>query len=275
MWRRGLLLRPRCSFSAGQLQPTNVPFLIPSLGHDTKNKSFTMSGFEIAGIVLGSIPLLISALEHYDQGLSTIQRWRKYHRELQSLIRNLETEQVKLQNVCEKLLVGLVPASEIEAMIDSPLGDLWHREAVENKIRARLWKSWAVFAETVRSIAGAIVEMKDEIDSQQDGNSSRLRRGVFTLRRSRYEALLSTIRSGILNLENLTDRNMELEPDRRVRSQAKLFSVLRDVSSSFYRALRAGLSCSCKHHVSLGLQRRSATITPLDDDDEIIKDMSF
>ena len=29
-----------------------------------------MAGFEIAGIVLGSIPLVISALEHYADGVS-------------------------------------------------------------------------------------------------------------------------------------------------------------------------------------------------------------
>lgn len=30
-----------------------------------------MSGFEIVGVVLGSIPLLISALEHYSEGVSS------------------------------------------------------------------------------------------------------------------------------------------------------------------------------------------------------------
>jgi hypothetical protein len=29
-----------------------------------------MSGFEVAGIVLGAIPLVISALEHYGEGVS-------------------------------------------------------------------------------------------------------------------------------------------------------------------------------------------------------------
>jgi hypothetical protein len=28
-----------------------------------------MSGFEIAGVVLGSIPLIVSALEHYSDGV--------------------------------------------------------------------------------------------------------------------------------------------------------------------------------------------------------------
>ncbi|KAG7285372.1 hypothetical protein NEMBOFW57_009999 [Staphylotrichum longicolle] len=173
-----------------------------------------MSGFEIAGVVLGSIPLIISALEHYGNGLSTIQRWRRYQRELQSLVRNLQTEQVKLQNVIEKLLVGIASSSEIEALIDDPFGDLWRQETLETKIRFRLWSSSAVFTETVYDILKAIKEMKERIGPQGDGNVSRVRRGIFTLRRTRYEDLLSTIRTGVSNLENLTDRNIELEPSR-------------------------------------------------------------
>lgn len=234
-----------------------------------------MSGFEIAGVVLGSIPLIISALEHYGNGLSTIQRWRRYQRELQSLVRNLQTEQVKLQNVIEKLLVGIASSSEIEALIDDPFGDLWRQETLETKIRFRLWSSSAVFTETVYDILKAIKEMKERIGPQGDGNVSRVRRGIFTLRRTRYEDLLSTIRTGVSNLENLTDRNIELEPSRRVRSQTKLFSVLRDMSNSLYRALRASFRCSCKHHVGLKLQPRSANITPMDDVDGIMRDLSF
>ncbi|KAK5662143.1 hypothetical protein OQA88_8048 [Cercophora sp. LCS_1] len=234
-----------------------------------------MSGFEIAGVVLGSIPLLISALEHYGEGLSTIQRWRKYQRELQSLVRNLKTEQVKLQNVCEKLLVGLVPHSKIEDLIDDPLGDLWRQEDVERKIRARLWKSHSVFEETITEIKSAIDKMMAKIDAQNGGNVSELRRGIFTLRRSSYEELLSSIRNGVSQLENLTDRNIELEPERRVRSQTKLFWVLRDMANSFYRALRSSFGCSCSHDVGLELARRSADITPMDDNERIMKDLAF
>lgn len=236
-----------------------------------------MSGFEIAGIVLGSIPLVISALEHYSRGLSTIQRWRKYQRELQTLIRNLQTEQVKLQNVCEKLLVGVVPASEIEAMIDEPAGPLWRRDAVEARVRARLWKSYVVFQEIVVNISEAINEIQRGVNSQlDDGHASALRRGLFTLKHSRHADLISTIRRGVSDLENLTDRNIDLEPERRVRSQGKLIPVLRDMSTSFYRALRASFGCACKHQVGLELETRSATIAaPGDSHEEIMKALSF
>ena len=36
-----------------------------------------MSGFEIAGVVLGSIPLVIAALEHYADGVGMRLLWSK------------------------------------------------------------------------------------------------------------------------------------------------------------------------------------------------------
>lgn len=127
-----------------------------------------MSGFEVAGAVLGAIPLVISALEHYKNGVRTIQRWRRYDKELQCLIRNIETERVKLQNVCEKLLDGLVPPSQIDAMVENPGGDLWMNEEIQKKIRARLWRSWAVFEETLKDIQVAIMDISERVGSGID-----------------------------------------------------------------------------------------------------------
>lgn len=122
-----------------------------------------MSGFEVAGIVLGGIPLVISALEHYKNGVSLVQRYRRYERELQRLIRNLETEQVKLQNVCEKLLDGIVSPSLIDKMVENPGGELWSKQETQKAIRTRLWKSWDVFERTLRDIQTATDEMYDKL----------------------------------------------------------------------------------------------------------------
>lgn len=234
-----------------------------------------MSGFEIAGIVLGAIPLLISALENYGKGLSTLQRWRKYEGELRSLVRNLNTEEGRLQDVCEKLLYGLVPPSLIEQMISEPLGYLWRQENTKKKIRVRLWKRFDDFETNLRDLETAVDEMSKRIDSQRSGKVSEFKRAVFVLRRSTYTDLLATIKNCISNLESLIGRNIELEPARRVRSQGKLLRVLRDVSKSLHEALRFSLDCDCTHDVALGLERRAADITPLDDDEEITKDLLF
>jgi hypothetical protein len=128
-----------------------------------------MSGFEVAGVVLGGVPVIVSALKLYIEGASTLQRWRFYTRELKSLIRSLETEQTKLQNVYERLLVDIVPATKIEEMIHDPFGPLWMEEASATKIHQRLWRSAKVFHDNVLDMSDAIEEMKKKLDLDADG----------------------------------------------------------------------------------------------------------
>lgn len=127
-----------------------------------------MPGFEVAGAVLGVIPLVISALEHYQHGVQALKKWRRYENNIQCLIRNINVERARLQNVCEKLLDGLVPPSQIDAMVDNPSGDLWTNEEVQEKIRVRLWKSSTVFEETLRDIQVAMVHLSERVGNGSD-----------------------------------------------------------------------------------------------------------
>ncbi|KAI3581664.1 hypothetical protein IWW34DRAFT_867201 [Fusarium oxysporum f. sp. albedinis] len=164
-----------------------------------------MSGLEVTGIVLSSIPLLIIALEKYTEGLFTLHRWRKYKRELQSLIRNLETERIKLQNFCEKLPLDLVPHYNIEALIDNPMGDLWREEETLKKVQFRLGKGFKVFQDTANDLRATLCDIGRLIDSQGEGMFPGLKRAVFTLSRSQYAGILTEIRDSVSNLENLTN----------------------------------------------------------------------
>lgn len=127
-----------------------------------------MSGFAIAEAVLGVFPPVVSALENYKNGVQALKKWNKYKENIQCLIRNINVERARLQNVCEKLLDGLVPPSEIDAMVENPSGDLWMNEEIQKKIRARLWRSWAVFEQTLKDIQVAINEMSEKIGNGSD-----------------------------------------------------------------------------------------------------------
>lgn len=118
---------------------------------------------------MGTIPLVVSALEHYKQGISTIRTWRNYDRELRSLIRNLQTEKVRFQDVCEKLLVGLVSQCQIESMVDDPFGEAWKEERIRAKIEFRLWRSFSNFEDIIKDMEEATKEMMKKLDLQPDG----------------------------------------------------------------------------------------------------------
>lgn len=131
-----------------------------------------MSGFEVAGLVLGALPIIISALESYEKSAGAIQRWRSYQRELRTLARGLETERVNLQNVFERLLIRIADAPDIEKMIENPFGPLWkeeHNPEVYHKIRQRLWRSARVFEGNVNEIHKALEELQEKLNIGADG----------------------------------------------------------------------------------------------------------
>ncbi|KAK0665312.1 hypothetical protein QBC41DRAFT_367684 [Cercophora samala] len=234
-----------------------------------------MSGLEIAGAVLGSIPILISALERYGDAASAFRRQRKYKSELDYLKRNLQTERVKLQNVLEKLINGLVSSAQLEAMIKDPDGNEWKTESIQRKVKARLCESYEPFERNVEGVNLALQEMEQKLGTQNDGKVSEFRRGIFTLKRAAFDDLLKKIREGVSNLEKLTDQGIDLEPSRRVRSQGKLLQILRNLSNSLYRALQLSLPCGCQHDLGMKLERRAFDIALEHDEEKMICEWTF
>ncbi|KAL5607175.1 hypothetical protein FOBRF1_007672 [Fusarium oxysporum] len=260
-----------------------------------------MSGFEVAGIVLGSIPIVVSALQCYMNGLGTLQNFRSYKRILRSLILTLKTEHVNLQNICEKLLTGIAPQTRIEEMIRDPFGDLWREEEIFNKLRLRLWSSLQVFDDRVQDMREAIEEMMEKLNIGPDGKvgsygqhcasanseqtewtesssiKKQFKRATFILQKSNHEEVLTRIRDGVSALQQLAVLNTDLESQRKSRSQGRLNKLVNGMLSGIYHALRSTMTCKCSdlHEVGLRLTPPSRTVIPEDDDEDIIKELQF
>ncbi|KAG9503661.1 hypothetical protein J7337_003612 [Fusarium musae] len=274
--------------AAGKDQPQSLKiFPLHSRPSITASRDFVlMSGFEVAGIVLGSIPIMVSALQCYMNGLGTLQNFRSYKRILKSLILTLKTEHVNLQNICEKLLTGIAPQTRIEEMIRDPFGDLWREEEILNKLRLRLWSSLQVFDDRVQDMREAIEEMMEKLNVGTDGKvewaesssiKKQFKRATFILQKSNHEEVLARIRDGVSALQRLAVLNTDLESQRKSRSQGRLNKLVNGMLSGIYHALRSTMTCKCSglHDVGLRLTPPSRTVVPEDDDDDIIKELQF
>ena len=131
-----------------------------------------MSGFEVAGIVLGALPIIVSGLKFYLHGASTIREWRRYKRPLQQLVTELETSHVIFQNVLEKLLLGIAADDQIDNMIKDPFGPAWKQPAIHHKVREKLWRNPQVFEDTVQDMGAAVAEMRESLQIDVDGKVS-------------------------------------------------------------------------------------------------------
>lgn len=124
-----------------------------------------MSGFEVAGVVLGVLPLAVKALEAYIGVLSNV---RHAQRDLKALIRDLETEQLRLQNTCELLLNGVAPPSVIDKLIQTPFSPDWN--PYNDRLRLRLWTTCGKFEEQVAEMQMAANELRAKLGLEADGS---------------------------------------------------------------------------------------------------------
>ncbi|KAF4462043.1 hypothetical protein FALBO_11146 [Fusarium albosuccineum] len=242
-----------------------------------------MSGFEIAGIVLGTIPLVVSGLEAYSK---LMRDWGKAPSELKSLNRQLRTEQSRLYNVCDQLISDVVPQRDVEPMLQDPFGSLWQAQETKDRIRQRLWDSYRPFEETVVEVGEALesVMQRLRIEVTHDGQVTwvnqrkvprEFKKLLYRMNRKDYQDSLDTISRGVTDLEKLARLSVALEPARRKRSRGKVFKILRDLSTSIYRALCSSLVCWDSHDVTLELATRFIEVTHEGEDEKILRDAQF
>ena len=92
----------------------------------------------MAGVVLGSLPLVISAMEHYAEGIATAKRFWRYKSEMRSLILQINTERGIFINTLEQLLVGIIRVERMADFLAKPCGDLWRESEASRPTEERI-----------------------------------------------------------------------------------------------------------------------------------------
>ena len=123
----------------------------------------------IIGLVLAVLPLIISALEHYNEGLKPLKDFMRYNIVIRKLIVDLLTQKALFRNTLEKLLGGLVTDDvAVALLLDDPVGPGWKSKKLESDLRLRLRHSFVVYMENVTDMDGLVVSLKENmgLDSQ-------------------------------------------------------------------------------------------------------------
>jgi hypothetical protein len=101
-----------------------------------------MSGFEIGGVVLGVLPLLISAVGTYDSVYRPfITRYKDYEPALRSFQQGLLTERGIFRNECMLLLKSSIDSESVQGMLEDLKHDGWADSNIELKVSQYLGDS--------------------------------------------------------------------------------------------------------------------------------------
>jgi hypothetical protein len=130
------------------------------------------SGVEVAGLVLGSIPLILAGLQFYAEGISVTKRYGKYREEVGSLLVELRAENTLYINSINMLLIGVVGQAEMAAFLADPKGARWKEAHFDRKLQKRLDTSYESYFETINQLMMTIERFKERLRLDSSGKVS-------------------------------------------------------------------------------------------------------
>jgi hypothetical protein len=133
------------------------------LAPETGTTLYTMSGIEIIGIVLGALPIMISGIEKYSDGVSAARRLFNPRRELRNMHRAVRTELQVFRSTAILLLHRIATDDRVRALIQEPTSVLWKTPGLETQMNTLLGSSYSIWCEVMIDISNAIKDISVEL----------------------------------------------------------------------------------------------------------------
>lgn len=112
-----------------------------------------MSGIEIAGLVLGGFPLLISTAEHYKKGFEPLEKWYKFRTQFISFIDAVDIQKQLFNLTLECFLRSIdIEEDELQRFMDDPGYEGWQRPELFQRLKGRLGPSLGGFISTINTM---------------------------------------------------------------------------------------------------------------------------
>lgn len=110
-----------------------------------------MSGIEVVGIVLGSIPLLISGLEHYAEGIRTMKNMWDYEAVIDDLVTGFRFDQTIFRHSCQELLMPILSDTQAAELLDGA-SPKWEDKDLDRRLQKRLGADYQGYTRSVRML---------------------------------------------------------------------------------------------------------------------------
>jgi len=236
-----------------------------------------VTGVEAAGLTLAVFPLLIQGLKAYQEGVQSFWSLRNWKRVLSEIIRELDVECICFENICGKLLEGMISSGDAK---DPMNGDTWDDPELQRKLQERLGSQTTErFTELVKELLQLLENLKKELGIQDEVCGSGPLQQNYVLDADlaqsrqlnsqtwgRMKAVLR--KEGVLNEISKTVRLLERLAQCRIHSFTKpsrqstqIYNRSRKDANALYNTLLESFStqrkchCSAPHNANLRLER--------------------
>lgn len=123
-----------------------------------------MSGIEVAGVLLGAFPLLISGLEHWRDVAKIRGFWRHIRKEHTACTREIEFHAIVYKRNLKALLLPIVEEqSQLDGLLSDPGGPSWHSKPLQKRFAGRLLDSCDLYMRIVSEMDEIAKDLRKEL----------------------------------------------------------------------------------------------------------------
>lgn len=156
----------------------------------------TMSGIEIAGLVLGAFPVALELLKKYKEIGQEYHFWREIRKEFRKCEQDLRYHRLQFQSNLKLLLLPLaIDKQRIEMVLSEPDSDVWSDQDMAQQLERRLGDSFELYMDTVERMNQTMKEMEAALALNSDSVPTQLteQNTVRILTTSQHFSLTQTL----------------------------------------------------------------------------------
>lgn len=134
-----------------------------------------MSGFEVAGIVLGAFPIAITAVEEFRDVAKRLKLFYAVRTEYKRCRDQLAYNQILFKTNLRRLLLPLVVDDDkIEELLADPSGLGWKEKPLDDLLKKRLKGTYGTYFEFVKEMGTIMDELNEELALDSENIQSQI-----------------------------------------------------------------------------------------------------
>ncbi|KZL84295.1 hypothetical protein CI238_11149 [Colletotrichum incanum] len=138
-----------------------------------------MSGFEIAGVVLGAFPILCDTAKDLGTVFKKTKSWWQFETSFENFVSTIATQEIAYIQVLERLLDPLdITDGDYESLLRDPRSSLWHEHHIQEELRQclpqnnELYRLQTSFSDEKDRLLKRITEINDDLHQFFDRGST-------------------------------------------------------------------------------------------------------
>ena len=129
-----------------------------------------MSGVEIAGLVLGSFPIILNCLDYYRRGFEPLEEWWNFRTRFIAFVDDIRHQMMRYHENMIRLLDPIITDNEsLTVLVRDPADPRWRNGSLDGLLEQRLASEHERFFRIVERMNKVVEDLKKRLQIEDGG----------------------------------------------------------------------------------------------------------